>query len=398
MKIAHLAPPWIAVPPCNYGGAEAAIYHLIEEQFAQGDDVTLFSPGDARTSARVVSFFPCSLIDTGVPWQAHLKAYYHYYKALEYVRNQQFDILHAHLSSSVDMCVYPLMSLLEIDTPLVTTLHSRFPFDRVDSWKGDADACYLEWLSSVPMVAISESARAEVPYPLRFVGVVYHGLPLVSFHPTAEQPEAFLIWLGRIIPDKGPHHAIDVARAVGMPLILAGTVDPHLGEAVQYFEEMIKPHLDGEQIKYVGPVDQYQKVDLLSRAKAFLNPIMWEEPFGIVMIEAMAMGCPVISFARGAAPELIAHGKSGFLVRDVQEMIDTVPLIDAIDRRTVRNYVEARFSVRVMADKYRKIYERVIMGSAISSISPQNGAVAQADRSNRALRIQRRQRRRLSRR
>src|SRR5689334_4644057 len=164
----------------------------------------------------------------------------------------------------------------------------------------------------MPIVAISESARAEVPYPLNFVGVVHHGLPLQTFRPMAKQSENVLVWLGRITPDKGTHHAIQAAKAVGIPLILAGTVDRYAPEAAQYFEEMIKPHIDGQQVKYVGPVNIRQKIKLLSRAKGFLNPIVWEEPFGMVMIEAMATGCPVISFSRGAAPEVIVHGKSGF--------------------------------------------------------------------------------------
>ncbi len=215
MKIAHIAPPWIAIPPKNYGGTEIVIYNLIEEQVAQKHDVTLFAPGDAKTSAKLVLFFPQSLIDAGVPWQAHLKAYYHLQKAVEYIKEHDFDIVHAHLSSSADMYIFPLMFYLA--TPFVTTLHSRFPFDRVQSWTGDADHCYMEWLKSVPMVAISESARAEVSYPLNFVGVVHHGIPMGFFQPTVKQPEDFFVWLGRIVPEKGTHLAIRAAKRAGVP-------------------------------------------------------------------------------------------------------------------------------------------------------------------------------------
>src|SRR6185312_10305344 len=143
MKIAHIAPPWITVPPKNYGGTEIVLYNLIEEQVAQGHDVTLFAPGDATVSAKVISFYSQSLIDMGVPWQAHLKAYYHYARAVKYIEAHDFDIVHTHLSSAADMYLFPLMA--QVNKPHVMTLHSRFPFDRVGSWMGDADKYYMEW-------------------------------------------------------------------------------------------------------------------------------------------------------------------------------------------------------------------------------------------------------------
>ncbi len=371
MKIAHIAPPWLAVPPKNYGGTETFLYNLIEEQIAQGHDVTLLAPGDARTSAKLVSFFPQALCDSGVSWQAHLKAYYHIHKAIDYVKTQRFDILHTNLSSAADMYVFPLAADLLI--PMVTTLHSCFPFDRIQYWTGDADRYYLEWLSKVPIVAISESAQAQVPYDLNFAGVIYHGLPMNLFKPTVERPENFLVWLGRIMPEKGTHHAITAAKAANLPLVLAGTVDPHTTAAVRYFEEMIKPHIDNEQVKYIGPVNMQQKIDLLSRACGFLNPIEWEEPFGLVMIEAMSVGCPVISFGRGAAPEIIVHGKTGFLVHDVAEMVHFIPKIDKLARKAVRAHVERNFSVSAMANNYTKVYKRII---AASLLKPSSSRVA----------------------
>src|SRR5437899_12165471 len=156
MKIGQIGPPWITIPPKNYGGTEIVIFNLVEEQVAQGHDVTLFAPGDAKTSAKHISFFQKSLIDSGIPWPAHLKAYYHLQKSLEFAR--EFDIIHTHLSSSSDLYIFPLTAPLA--TPHITTLHSRFPFDRVQSWTGDADQFYMEWAPLVPMVAISEAARA----------------------------------------------------------------------------------------------------------------------------------------------------------------------------------------------------------------------------------------------
>jgi glycosyltransferase involved in cell wall biosynthesis len=232
-------------------------------------------------------------------------------------------------------------------------------------WIGDADEYYMEWLSSIPMVAISQSARAEVSYPLRFVGVVPHGLPMDIFKPVVEQPENFLVWLGRFSPEKGAHLAIQVAKAVNMPLVLAGIVDEQVAEQVTYFEEMIKLHIDGQQISYIGPVNLEQKIDLLSRAKGFLNPIEWEEPFGMVMIEAMSVGCPVITFARGAAPEVVADGIGGFLVQDVQEMVQSVARLDELDRQKVRAYAKSKFAVHEMARNYLRIYQKVIMSDQL---------------------------------
>ena len=357
MNIAHIAPPWFAIPPENYGGTEHVIYNLIEEQVAQGHDVTLFAPEDADTSAHLVSFFAQSLHTAGVPWSAFLKAFYHFYKIVDYIQLHKFDIVHMHLSSAADMTLFPLTA--HYNTPHIMTLHSRFPFDRAGTWSGDADALYMEWAQKVPMVAISESARDEVPYKLNFVGVVPHGLPLTKFVASA-QPKKYFAWLGRVTPDKGVHLAIQAAKIAGVPLVIAGNVDPHLAESVDYFEQMIKPHIDDEQIKYIGPVNMQQKIDLLSRARGFLNPIVWEEPFGMVMIEAMAVGCPVITFARGAAPELVVHGKTGFLVNDVETMASSIARIGEIDRAVVRAHVEQKFSVQVMAEKYFDLYQKVI--------------------------------------
>src|SRR2546430_2325325 len=358
MKIAHIAPPWLAIPPKNYGGTEIVIYNLVEEQVARGHQVTLFAPGNTKTSAKLISFFPKPLIEEGIPWHGHLKAYYHLHKSIEHIKEHDFDIVHTHLSSSSDMYIFPLTAPLV--TPHVTALHSRFPFDRVQSWMGNADEYYMEWAPSVPIVAISESARSEVPYPLNFVGVVHHGIPMQQFVPSTKKVGDFFVWLGRFIPDKGTHLAIQAAKKADVKIVLAGTIDRHQQESVNYFHKVIEPQIDNEQVKYVGPVNMKRKISLLSRACAFLNPIEWEEPFGMVMIEAMALGCPVISFARGAAPEIVVHRKTGFLVHDVAEMVRFIQRIDEIDRNVTRMHVERNFSSRAMCEKYVKIYKNVI--------------------------------------
>jgi glycosyltransferase involved in cell wall biosynthesis len=360
MRIAQIAPPWIPIPPKDYGGTENVIYHLVEKQVAQGHDVTLFAPGDSKTSAKLVSFFPEALIESGVPWTMHLKAFYHLQKAVDYIKEESFDIVHTHLSSSSDLYIFPLMAALA--TPHITTLHSTFPFDRDarSGLTGDADRYYMEWAPSLPMVAISESTRENVPYKLNFVGVVHHGLHLKDFQPAKDKMGDYFVWLGRFMPEKGAHLAIEAAKRAKVPLILAGIIDCHTKESIEYFEGMIKPHIGTEQITYIGPVNKRQRNKLLSRARGFLNPIKWEEPFGMVMIEAMAVGCPVISFARGAAPEIIVDGETGFLVNTIGAMAAAIPRIDEIDRDVVRKYVERNFSAEVMVEKYVGIYKKVI--------------------------------------
>lgn len=360
MKIAQIAPPWIAIPPRNYGGTENVIYNLVEELVAEGHDITLFTTEDSHTSAKQISFLTQALIPAGVPWQAHLKAYYHLHKSLEYIKAHDFDVVHLHLSSTPDLYTFPLAASLDI--PHVTTLHSHFPFDNLPGgWIGDADDYFIkDWASSNPLVAISESARKQAPSGLHFAGTIHNGLLLSQFQPNG-QPADYFAWMGRFVREKGAHLAIQAAKATGVKLILAGIVSRNSQESMQYFREAIEPHIDNEQITYVGPVNMQQKIELLGRARALLNPIEWEEPFGMVMIEAMALSCPVIAFARGAAPEIVAHGKTGFLARDLTEMVHFIPRINEISREATRQHVEQHFSAHAMAEKYVKIYTKTIM-------------------------------------
>lgn len=360
LKIAQIAPPWIPIPPKQYGGTENVVYHLVEAQVAQGHDVTLLAPGDSKTSAKLVSFYPTSLLESGVPWSMHLKAFYHFQKAIDYIKEQKFDIVHSHLSSSSDMYLFPLTAHLA--TPHVTTLHSIFPFDRDarNNRTGDADNYYMEWAPFLPMVAISESARLNVPYPLNFVGVVHHGIYMQDFQLAKRRKSESFVWLGRFMPEKGAHLAIEAAKRAQVPLVLAGIIDRHSKISMDYFEQVIKPQIGKDQITYIGPVNMRQKNNLFGRSRGFLNPIEWEEPFGMVMIEAMAMGCPVISFARGAAPEIITDGETGFLVNTVDEMVSTIAKVDMIGRETVRKFVEENFSSQTMARNYVEIYKKVI--------------------------------------
>ncbi len=369
MKIAQIAPPWITVPPQYYGGTENVIYNLVEELIGLGHDVTLFAPQDAHTSARHISFIPKALLNEGVPWQANMKAYYHLYKSLEYTFEHNFDIVHNHLSSSADMYIFPLTATLT--KPHVTTLHGHFPFDRTpDSWIGDADNYFMDWAQNVPLVASSESARMQVAYPTQFVGTVHNGIQIHNYTSTCTDKGDYFVWLGRFAPEKGAHLAIEAARQAEVPLILVGVREQQDQDSMQYYRYMIEPYIDGEQIRYIGPINMSQKVDILSRARALLNPVEWEEPFGMIQIEAMAAGCPVIAFARGAAPEIVAHGQTGFLACNIQDMVHYIARIDEIDRNRVREYATHHFSARTMAENYLRIYTKVITTHAFTHTVP----------------------------
>src|SRR5207244_3732140 len=190
------------------------------------------------------------------------------------------------------------------------------------------------------MVVICNSAHVQEKHPLNFVAVLHNGIVMSQYRPPGKKRGDYFAWLGRFVPEKGPHLAIEAARQANVPLILAGTMDRYLKASISYFQEQIKPQVNDEQIMYIGPVNMKQKVRLLSRARAFLNPIEWEEPFGMVMIEAMALGCPVISFDRGAASEIVIQGETGFLVQNVAEMVQHIPRIDEINRDALHTYVE----------------------------------------------------------
>ncbi len=356
MKIAQIAPPWISIPPKNYGGTETIIAFIVEELVAQGHDVTLFAPGDSHSPGKLVSHFPTSLLAEGVPWQAHLKSYFHLAKSLE--RAGEFDVVHTHLSSTADMYLFPLMA--GIATPHVTTMHSNFPFDRVNDWTGDADRYFLEWIEPAPLVTVSHKARENIPYKVNVAGVVHLGVPMRQYTYSDREPGDYFTWLGRFTEEKGPHLAIQAAKQAGVPLILAGIVETNFQRSVDYFKTQIEPFVDNGQIKYIGPVDMEQKVELLSNARGFLNPITWEEPGATVVLEALALGCPVLGVARGVVPELIVHGTTGFLVDNVEQMVGCIARIGEIDRRTTHLHVDRNFSARVMAEKYVDIYQTLI--------------------------------------
>jgi glycosyltransferase involved in cell wall biosynthesis len=336
VRIAQVAPLAESVPPKLYGGTERVIAWLTEELVQLGQDVTLFASGDSQTSAKLVSAWPRALRlgrPRSHPFAAHTAL-------LEQVaqRVSQFDVIHAH----IDWLHLPLLSLLGV--PFLTTLHGRLDLPGVSD--------LMRQFPEAPFVAISNSQRAAVQ-DAKWVGTVYHGLPVNSLRPLLK-PGDYLAFLGRLSRDKGPDVAIRIARAAGMPLRIAAKL---ARDEQTYFKKNLAPHIDGEQIRLVGEVNDAAKQEFLGHAAALLFPINWPEPFGLVMIEAMACGTPIIAFPAGSVPEVVEDGVSGFIVEGEEQAIQAVHRLKTLDRREVRAQFEQRFTVRRMAQEYLKCYE-----------------------------------------
>lgn len=340
MRIAQVSPLWESVPPPAYGGIELVVALLCDELVRQGHEVTLFASGDSVTSAKLESVHPRALrLDPEVKE-------YSVYEALQlghvYERASEFDVIHSHMGCAA----LPYARLIK--TPTVHTLHGVFTPDNRKLYS---------FAKEQPYVSISNTQR-EPELGLNCVATVYNGID-VNSHQFFSQPDepSYLAFLGRMSPEKGPHHAIAIAKAVGLPLKMAGKVDV---VDRQYFETEIKPHIDGQQIQFLGEANHVQKNNLMGRALATLFPITWREPFGLVMVESMAAGTPVVAMHLGSAPEVIADGTSGFLCNNVDECIAAVRKIAQIDRQGCRNYVANRFSAQQMAKGYAAVYQQVL--------------------------------------
>jgi len=346
MRIAQISPLTEAVPPKLYGGTERVISWLTEELVAQGHDVTLFASGDSVTSARLEAIWPRALrLDSSIrdPYALHMTM-------LEQVGRiaGEFDILHFHLD------YFPFSLFSRQSTPFITTLHGRLDLPEHQPM--------FNTFSSIPVISISNSQRRPVPQA-NWVKTVYHGAPLLLLTPQSTKP-SYLAFLGRVSPEKGLDRAVRIAERVGLPLKVAAKVDRADRD---YFEEEIKPLMRLPFVDYVGEINDAQKPDFLGGAIALLVPIDWPEPFGLVMIEAMACGTPVIAFNHGSVPEIIDDGVSGFIVEDETGAIDAMTKIPALSRQKVRMRFEQRFTAPRMAADYLAVYRDLIEQAAPQS-------------------------------
>jgi glycosyltransferase involved in cell wall biosynthesis len=339
MKIAQIAPLIESVPPRLYGGTERIVSYLTEELARIGHDVTLFASGDSITSAELA---PCctralrldSTVGDIIP---------HFMLMIDKVRERahEFDILHFH----IDLVHFPLFRALAART--LTTLHGRQDL-------GDLKPFYFRF-SEMPLVSISNYQRKPLPHA-HFVATVYHGIPADLHLPSLGQG-SYLAFLGRISPEKRPDRAIRIARAAGMPLKIAAKVDK---ADEDYFRNDIRPLLDGPGVEFIGEINEREKAKFLGEAAALLFPVDWPEPFGLVMIEAMACGTPVLAFRRGSIPEVIDDGVTGKIVDSEEEAIAALPKNLSYDRSAVRQRFEERFTAKRMAKDYVSAYRRLL--------------------------------------
>jgi glycosyltransferase involved in cell wall biosynthesis len=341
MHIAEIAPLAESVPPSHYGGTERVVSWLADELVDLGDRVTLFASGGSKTKAELVAVCPKPLRTSRPPIDpiSALSA------MLECVarRADEFDVIHCH----VDWIHIPL--LRRLGRPFVTTLHGRLDLPHLPS--------FVSGFDDAPFVSISNNQRAPLA-ALNYVDTIYHGLPERQLLPNLQRG-GYLAFLGRFTPEKGPHIAIRLARRTHLPLRIAAKI-PRM--QTHYFKEQIEPLLDGDRVEFVGEVDERQKQDFLGNAMAVLVPIDWPEPFGLVMIEAMACGTPVIAWRRGSVPEIVEHGVTGFIVDNEAEAVDAIERIPTLDRGRVRAAFERRFTARGMAESYRRCFQLLAAG------------------------------------
>ncbi|MCX7592839.1 MAG: glycosyltransferase family 4 protein [Fischerella sp.] len=340
MRIAQISPLWERVPPFRYGGTELIVKLVTDELVRRGHQVTLFASGDSITKAKL-----CSVHSKALRLDPNIKEPHIYEQMLlseVYQNAHHFDIIHSHIG-------YPVLPYTSFTkTPTVHTMHGIFTPDNEKIYRRYAEQ---------PFISISEAQR-EPRLGLNYIRTVYNGIDtaVYPFFGEPAQP-AYLAFVGRISPEKGPIQAIKVARASGLPLKMAGKVDVVDRE---FFKEQVEPLIDGEQIQYLGEISHEDKVKLLGGATVTLFPINWREPFGLVMIESMATGTPVVGLGLGSVPEVIAHGKTGFVCHSLEQMIEVIPDATKLDRQTCREYVVSRFSVETMTDEYEKVYEMVL--------------------------------------
>ena len=341
MRIAQVAPLHESVPPQGYGGTERVVSYLTEELVRQGHEVTLYASGDSVTEARLV---PCCRRSLRLD-EACIDRLSHHVLMLERVvaDAERYDVVHFH----VDYLHFPLSR--RIATPHVTTLHGRLDLP-------DLVPIYEEF-RDVPLVSISDAQRRPLWWA-DWRATVYHGLPPRLYEASTE-PGSYLAFLGRISPEKGLDRAIEIARRAGLPLRIAAKVDAVDRE---YFEREIEPLLRQPGIEYLGEAGERAKAELLRGAAALLFPVAWPEPFGLVMIEAMACGTPVIAHPRGSVPEVLDDGVTGFVVEDVDEAVEAVARVSELSRARCREVFEERFSDRRMAQDYVATYAAVVEG------------------------------------
>jgi len=344
LRIAQVAPLWTRIPPATYGGIELLMKLLLDDLVARGHDVTLFASGDCFTEAKLHPVTELNLTETIERGEAYCYEYYTSAAMAEVLaRAGDFDVIHYHLSPAW----LPLAATTK--TPGLFTMHTCPHIDD--------EFVFRRW----PQVAVNGISQCQMRTAAVKTGrafpIVYNGCDFAAYEPSFEAGR-YLAYLGRMSMEKNPLDAIRIARTVGMPIVLAG--QPQNAKEQQYFAEQIQPLIDGEMVCWIGPANHAQKTELLRHAAALLFPIQWDEPFGLVMIEAMACGTPVVAHRRGSVAEVVDDGITGFHAGVIDALAELVPRALDLDRRQVRAHAETRFGFRTMVDRYLALYSSLV--------------------------------------
>ena len=337
MRIAQIAPLQIAVPPHDYGGTERCVSNITESLVELGHDVTLFATADSHTSARLVA-----MRDKPIRFDQSVDATAVHVAMLRQVYQQAslFDVIHSHL----DYLTLPFA--IASATPTVITLHGRLDIPDIETT--------LRTFRECNYVSISDSQRSAIP-DLNWVSTVHHAIDLRRF-PRYDAAGSYLAFVGRLTPEKGPDRAIRIAQRVGIPLKIAAKLDP---TQERYFHEVIEPMMDDPLIEFVGPLGEREKCYLMGHAKALLMPINWPEPFGMVFIESLACGTPVLTCPHGSVPELLRDGVTGYIRESDDELVEAIGQLDRISRAGCREYIRQKFDIRDMALEYVNVYSMI---------------------------------------
>lgn len=351
LRIAQIAPLWVTIPPLKYGGIERIVAMLCDGLVERGHKVTLFAAPGSKTKAKLITVFDKPLLDAKISWSNPIWNLRNLSRAFEIANQGEFDIIHSHL----DLWALFFQGLTK--TPVLHTMHNPLYVANTDVNKDDRLRLFKEEAKRTNIVLISQSARSQTMVKLPRARVIYNGIDLSHFKFNLKGGDHF-VWIARMNRHKGVENAIAAAEKMGVKLLLAGRIDP---TQKKYFRKVIKPHLN-KRIKYVGELTENQLSDFYGSAKALLYPIEWEEPFGLVVVESMACGTPVIAYRRGSMSELIENGKTGFVVDgDLNNLVRVMKKIEQIDRVLVRKRVEQRFSKEKMIDNYEKLYHKLCL-------------------------------------
>ncbi len=345
MKIALLAPPYLSVPPKGYGGVERIVHLLSEGLVRKGHDVTLFAPGDSKTRAKLFSTFDKSIGNSG---ETKNNAFYPLMQYIDcFSQAEKFDVIHNH-AEHLAMFLADL-----VKTPVVHTLHSTL----IEGETTPEKRMVLARFKNHNFVSISNNQREGLPI-LNFIGTVYNGIDIDKYEYVEKPKGDYLLWVGRITQKKGPLEAIEAAGKSGYKLVIAAVIDP-IEE--KYFTDVIKPKIDGDKVEFVGELHDDTLNTLYGNAFCLLSPISWHEPFGLVMVESMSCGTPVVAYRIGSTLEIIEDGVTGYVVDDQYQMIEAIKRIETIKRINCRKRVEDKFTDERMILGYEKIYQKVLM-------------------------------------